>query len=229
MSFQVIVFYSFAAWVIFSALMVITSKNSVKAALFLVLTFASASAIWLLLEAEFLALSLIVVYVGAVMVLLLFVVMMMDIDYAALRQGFVKNVPLAVVMSLGFFGLLYFFITQGELGTERFATPTPKDADYSNIKELGRVLYTEYFIAFEIAAVILLVAIISAIALTFRGRKHRKAQIISKQLAANKKNRLKVVSMEAVVEEQETSEEKAVDETSESNDGGNADSKGEQK
>jgi len=206
MSFQVIVFYSFAAWLIFSALMVITSKNSVKAALFLVLTFACASAIWLLLEAEFLALSLIVVYVGAVMVLLLFVVMMMDVDYAALRQGFVKNMPLAIVMSLGFFTLLYFFITHGELSSEKFAVPPPHDADYSNIKELGRLLYTDYFIAFETAAVILLVAIISAIALTFRGRKHRKVQVISKQLAANKKNRLKIVSMDAVIEEDETSE-----------------------
>ncbi|MDQ7050667.1 MAG: NADH-quinone oxidoreductase subunit J [Enterobacterales bacterium] len=103
MSFPVIVFYLFAGWLIFSALMVISSKNSVKAALFLVLTFVSASAIWLLLEAEFLALSLIVVYVGAVMVLLLFVVMMMDIDYAALRQGFVKNLPLAIISAVAFF------------------------------------------------------------------------------------------------------------------------------
>ncbi|MBV1910857.1 MAG: NADH-quinone oxidoreductase subunit J [Kangiellaceae bacterium] len=201
MTFQVIVFYSFAAWVVFSALMVITSKNSVKAALFLVLTFASASVIWLLLEAEFLALSLIVVYVGAVMVLLLFVVMMMDIDYAALRQGFVKKLPFAIAASLAFFALLYFFITHGEFSAVHFAQPEAKSADYSNIKELGRVMYTDYVIAFETAAVILLVAIISAIALTFRGRKHRKAQVISKQLAANKRNRLKIVSMDAVVEE----------------------------
>jgi len=200
MSFQVIVFYSFAAWMIFSALMVITSKHSVKAALFLVLTFACAAAIWLLLEAEFLALTLIVVYVGAVMVLLLFVVMMMDVDYAALRQGFVKKLPLAAVVSLAFFALLYFFITNGEFSAENYAAPAPKDADYSNIKELGRILYTDYFIAFETAAVILLVAIIAAISLTFRGRKHRKSQVISKQLSANKKNRLKVVSMDAVVE-----------------------------
>jgi len=201
MSFQIIVFYSFAAWLIVSALMVITSKNSVKAALFLVLTFVSASAIWLLLEAEFLALSLIVVYVGAVMVLLLFVVMMMDVDFAALRQGFVKKLPLAIIASATFFALLYFFITHGEFSAENFAAPPAHDADYSNIKELGRVLYTDYFIAFETAAVILLVAIISAIALTFRGRKHRKAQVISKQIQANKKNRLKIVSMDAVVEE----------------------------
>jgi NADH-quinone oxidoreductase subunit J len=207
MTFQLIVFYSFAAWLIFSALMVITSKNSVKAALFLVLTFASAAAIWLLLEAEFLALSLIVVYVGAVMVLLLFVVMMLDIDYAALRQGFVNKLPIAIVTSLAFFGLLYYFITHGEFGPQNYANPAPKGADYSNIKELGRILYTDYFIAFETAAVILLVAIIAAIALTFRGRKHRKAQVISKQLEANKKNRLKIVSMEASIEETENSGE----------------------
>lgn len=220
MSFQVIVFYSFAAWVIFSALMVITSKNSVKAALFLVLTFASASAIWLLLEAEFLALSLIVVYVGAVMVLLLFVVMMMDIDYAALRQGFVKKLPLAVIISLSFFALLYFFITHGEFSAENYAAPPPHDANYSNIKELGRILYTDYFIAFETAAVILLVAIISAIALTFRGRKNRKAQVISKQLAANKRNRLKIVSMDAVVDVDELSDEMMEDGTVENKDAG---------
>lgn len=199
MSFQVIVFYSFAAWLIFSALMVVTSKHSVKAGLFLVLSFVSASAIWMLLEAEFLAISLIVVYVGAVMVLLLFVVMMLDVDYAALRQGFVNKLPVALIIALAFFAVLYSFITHGDFSTEVFAVPEAKTADYSNIKELGRVLYTDYFIAFEIAAVILLVAIISAIALTFRGRRGRKAQNISKQLAANKKNRLRIVKMEPVV------------------------------
>ena len=199
MSFQVIVFYSFAAWLIFSAIMVISSKHSVKAALFLVLTFVSASAIWLLLEAEFLAISLIVVYVGAVMVLLLFVVMMLDVDYAALRQGFVKKLPIALIISLAFFALLYNFITHGDFSSENYPIPVAKSADYSNIKELGRVLYTEYVIAFEIAAVILLVAIIAAIALTFRGRRNRKVQNISKQLQANKKNRLKVLKMEPVV------------------------------
>ncbi len=224
MSFQVIVFYSFAAWLIFSALMVITSKNSVKAALFLVLTFACASAIWLLLEAEFLALSLIVVYVGAVMVLLLFVVMMMDVDYAALRQGFVNKLPLAVIVSASFFALLYFFITHGEFSSDNFALPEPHAADYSNIKELGRILYTEYVIAFEIAAVILLVAIISAIALTFRGRKNRKAQVISKQLSANKANRLKLVSMPAELEV-----ESAEFESAEAKDGAQDTTKGEGK
>ncbi|MDQ7050666.1 MAG: NADH-quinone oxidoreductase subunit J [Enterobacterales bacterium] len=98
-------------------------------------------------------------------------------------------------------------MTHGEFSTENYAQPLPRDADYSNIKELGRVLYTDYFIAFETAAVILLVAIISAIALTFRGRKHRKAQVISKQLQANKKNRLKIVSMDAVVAEDDQESE----------------------
>lgn len=201
MSFQVIVFYSFAAWLIFSALMVVSSKHSVKAALFLVLSFASASAIWLLLEAEFLAISLIVVYVGAVMVLLLFVVMMLDVDYAALRQGFVKKLPAALLISIAFFVILYGFISSGTFSSEAFPIPEAKPQDYSNIKELGRVLYTEYVIAFEIAAVILLVAIISAIALTFRGRRNRKTQNIAKQLKANKQNRLRIVEVKAVVPE----------------------------
>jgi NADH-quinone oxidoreductase subunit J len=203
MGFQVIVFYSFAAWLIFSALMVISSKHSVKAALFLVLTFVSASAIWLLLEAEFLAISLIVVYVGAVMVLLLFVVMMLDVDYAALRQGFVKKLPIALIISIAFFAILYSFITHGDFSAENYPLPEAKSADYSNIKALGRVLYTDYVIAFEIAAVILLVAIIAAIALTFRGRRNRKVQNVNKQLQANKKNRLKVIKMDAVVVEVE--------------------------
>jgi len=207
MSFQVIVFYAFAAWLIFASLMVISSKHSVKAALFLVLSFASAAAIWLLLEAEFLAISLVVVYVGAVMVLLLFVVMMLDVDYAALRQGFVNKLPLAIIISVTFFGLLYALITHGDFSAEAYPAPLAKEADYSNIKALGRVLYTDYFIAFEIAAVILLVAIIAAIALTFRGRRNRKAQNIAKQLAANKKNRLKVLKMEPVIKKSDDSDE----------------------
>lgn len=206
MGFQVIVFYSFAAWLIFAALMVISSKHSVKAALFLVLSFVSASAIWMLLEAEFLAISLIVVYVGAVMVLLLFVVMMLDVDYAALRQGFVKKLPIALVISVAFFAVLYSFITHGDFSQAAYPLPEAKPADYSNIKELGRVLYSEYVIAFEIAAVILLVAIIAAIALTFRGRRNRKVQNINKQLQANKKNRLKVVKMDPVVKQDATEE-----------------------
>ncbi|MDH5432850.1 MAG: NADH-quinone oxidoreductase subunit J [Gammaproteobacteria bacterium] len=205
MSFQVIVFYGFATWLIFSALMVISSKNSVKAALFLVLSFVGAAGIWMLLEAEFLAISLVVVYVGAVMVLLLFVVMMLDVDYAALKQGFVKKLPLALLISIGFFLMLYRFI-DGSFDSEAYAAPAAKAADYSNIKEIGRVLYTEYVLAFEIAAVILFVAIIAAIALTFRGRRNRKTQNINKQLQANKENRLKIVKMDPVVKDTSSSE-----------------------
>jgi NADH-quinone oxidoreductase subunit J len=219
MSFQVIVFYSFAAWLIFAAFMVIFSKNSVKAALFLVLSFISASAIWLLLEAEFLAISLIVVYVGAVMVLLLFVVMMLDIDYAALRQGFVKKLPIALLISLGFFGVLFSFITSGEFSSENYAAPPAKAADYSNIKELGRVIYTEYVIAFEIAAVILLVAIVAAISLTFRGRRNRKSQVVSKQLQANKKNRLRIMKVDVVVPEDEKAKAEESDDSSKQGEG----------
>ncbi len=210
MLFQTIVFYSFAVLLIFSALMVISNKHSVKAALFLVLAFVSASGIWMLLEAEFLAISLIVVYVGAVMVLFLFVVMMMDVDYAALRQGFVKRLPLALLISALFFALLYGLVTQGYFSDENYPLPVAKDANYSNIKALGRVLYTDYVIAFEIAAVILLLAIISAIALTFRGRRHAKSQNITKQLEANKDNRLKIIKMKPVVKQ---AEEKSSDES----------------
>ncbi len=207
MSFQLIVFYSYAAVLIFSALMVVSSKHSVKSALFLVMGFVAASGIWMLLEAEFLAISLIVVYVGAVMVLLLFVVMMLDVDYAALRQGFVKKLPVALLISVLFLAVLYGITSSEEFSATQYVAPVAKAADYSNVKALGRVLYTEYILAFEIAAVILLVAIIAAIALTFRGRKNRKTQNISKQLEANKENRLKIVSIDPVVCDKEEDEE----------------------
>jgi len=198
MSFQLIAFYCFAAWMIFAALMVITNKHSVRAALSLVLCFAAASGVWMLLEAEFLALSLIVVYVGAVMVLFLFVVMMMDVDYAAMRQGFVRKLPIAAFISVLFFVVLYAFIQHAGFDADQYAIPEPKPAEYSNIKEIGRILYTDYVLAFEVAAVILLVAIIAAIALTFRGRRNRKSQDISKQLMASKENRLRIVKMKPV-------------------------------
>jgi NADH-quinone oxidoreductase subunit J len=189
------VFYVFATILLLSALRVITARNPVHCALYLVLAFFTAAAIWLLLRAEFLALTLVVVYVGAVMVLFLFVVMMLDINLERLREGFWKNLPLAIVVG----GVMAFemvaVLAQRYIGAAPRTRPVP--ADYSNTKELGRVLYTQYAYAFEIAAVILLVAIIAAIALTLRQRKDTKAQDIAEQLAARPKERVRLVSMPA--------------------------------
>jgi NADH-quinone oxidoreductase subunit J len=191
--FETVVFYVFAAILLLAALRVITARNPVHAALYLVLGFFTAAAIWLLLRAEFLAITLVLVYVGAVMVLFLFVVMMLDINLERLREGFWKNLPLAVVVG----GVMAFEMV-AVLAQRYFGVPTRTPlvpADYSNTKELGRVLYTQYVYAFEIAAVILLVAIIAAIALTLRRRKDTKAQDPARQVATRRADSVRIVSM----------------------------------
>ena len=191
--FETVVFYVFSAVLLVAALRTITARNPVHCALFLVLAFFTAAAIWLLLRAEFLALTLVVVYVGAVMVLFLFVVMMLDINLERLREGFWKNLPLAIVVG----GVMAFemvaVLAQRTIGAAPRTRPVP--ADYSNTKELGRVLYTQYAYAFEIAAVILLVAIVAAIALTLRQRKDSKSQDVAQQMAARKGERVRLVKM----------------------------------
>jgi len=194
-----IFFYIFAAVLLFAALKVITSRNPVHSALYLVLCFFQASAIWILLQAEFLAISLILVYVGAVMVLFLFVVMMLDINIEAVRQGFWSHFPLAA--SIG--TLLALELASVLLGGFRLtqppaATALPDGVQYSNTKDLGVVLYTEYLYPLEIAAVILLVAIVAAIALTLRERKDSKAQNPSDQVRVKAADRLRLVKMDAV-------------------------------
>ena len=190
--FETAIFYLFAAILVLAALRVITARNPVHAALFLVLAFFTASAIWLLLRAEFLAIALVVVYVGAVMVLFLFVVMMLDINLERLREGFWRNLPAALVVG----GLMAFEMIS-VLAYRVFGMPQPneKPLSYSNTKELGRLIYTEYAYAFEIAAVVLLVAIIAAIALTLRGRKDARSQDPSQQVRARREDRVRLVKM----------------------------------
>ena len=190
--FEAIVFYAFAAILLGSALCVVTARNPVHAALFLVLSFFTASAIWLLLRAEFLALTLMVVYVGAVMVLFLFVVMMLDINIERLREGFWRNMPAALVVG----GLMAFEMVS-VLAYRVYGAPRPnvQPLSYSNTKALGRVLYTDYVYAFEIAAVILLVAIIAAIALTLRRRKDARGQDPAEQARVRPQDRVRIVSM----------------------------------
>ena len=192
MNFALYLFYALAAILLVSAVLVITVRNPVQAALFLVLGFFTAAALWLLLYAEFLALTLVLVYVGAVMVLFLFVVMMLDINLDLLREGFWKHLPLAGTVGL-LMALEMAFVLTSRSGLEGAASPGAPPPGYSNTRALGQVIYTDYVFAFEIAAVILLVAIVSAIALTLRSRKETKYQDPSVQLAARKVDRLKIV------------------------------------
>ena len=190
--FETWVFYALAAVLLASGLLVITARNPVHGVLFLVLAFFTAAGIWILLRAEFLAITLVVVYVGAVMVLFLFVVMMLDVNLERVREGFWRNLPLALVVG-GIMVLEMGFILAGRIWG--VGVPKPVPAGYSNTKELGRVLYTQYAYAFEIAAVLLLVAIIAAIALTLRKRKDSRSQDPSEQVRARREERVQLVSM----------------------------------
>ena len=194
---ETLVFYIFAFSTVVTATAVVTVRNPVHAALFLVLTFFTSAIIWMTLEAEFLAISLVLVYVGAVMVLFLFVVMMLDINIARLREGFVKYLPLGIAVALIMLGLMLNVVTSDIFSIETISEPVAKGADYSNTKALGSVLYTDYVFAFEIAAVILLVAIIAAISLTMRKRATTKYQNPSEQIKVRKADRIRIVKMPA--------------------------------
>jgi len=207
MNFETFVFYFLAAILLFAGLRVITARNPVHAALFLVLAFFTAAGIWLLLEAEFLAITLVLVYVGAVMVLFLFVVMMLDINLAKLREGFWDYLPLAATVAILMVVEMVVVLGGKYFGLGKFGSPIPHAADYSNTKELGRVLYTEYVYPFEIAAVILLVAIVAAIALTMRRRKTTKYQNPAEQVRVKRADRIRLVSMPAEKPAAEAEEE----------------------
>jgi NADH-quinone oxidoreductase subunit J len=190
MTFTLVLFYLFGAVLLGSALAVILVRNPVHAALFLVLAFVTAAGLWLLLYAEFLAITLVLVYVGAVMVLFLFVVMMLDINLDLLREGFWKNLPLAAGVGILMAAEMVLLLLRGSQPGDSPGAPPP---GFSNTKALGQVLYTDYVYAFELAAVVLLVAIVSAIAITLRSRKETKYQDAATQLAATKGDRLKIV------------------------------------
>lgn len=197
MSFQDIIFYAFSAILIASALGVITFRNPVYSALLLVLSFITCAGLWLLLEAEFLAIALVLVYVGAVMVLFLFVVMMLDINLDQLREGFWKWFPFGGLIALVMVGEISIVLMGKYFGLDEMPAPKPHAADYSNTKELGRLIYTEYVYAFELAAVLLLIAMVAAIALTLRHREDKKIVDPAKQISVQKKDRLRIVSMPA--------------------------------
>lgn len=197
MNFQDFVFYSLATVLVISALGVITFRNPVHSALLLVLAFVTSSGLWLLLEAEFLAITLVLVYVGAVMVLFLFVVMMLDINLDRLREGFWKWFPFGAALALVMAVEMSMVLMGKQFGLENMPAPELKSVDYSNTKELGRLIYTEYVYAFELAAVILLVAMVAAIAITLRHRTDKKSPDASRQIAVNRNERLRIVPMQA--------------------------------
>jgi len=193
MNFETVLFYFFASVTVLAALRVITARNPLHAVLFLVLAFVSSAGIWLLLEAEFLAIALVLVYVGAVMVLFLFVVMMLDINIEQLRKGFWQWLPLGALLA-ALIGVQMVWV----LGADEISagtTAVKHAADYSNTKELGRLIYTDYVYPFEIAAVLLLLAMVAAIALTLRRRRDTKRQDVSKQLKVRKQDRVRIVSV----------------------------------
>ncbi|MGU9957120.1 MAG: NADH-quinone oxidoreductase subunit J [Arenicellales bacterium WSBS_2016_MAG_OTU3] len=195
MTFLQFSFYFFSLILVSASVMVITIKNPVQAALFLVLAFFSAAAVWMTLEAEFLAIVLVLVYVGAVMVLFLFVVMMLDINVERLRAGFMQNLPVgAIVASLLIIEMIV-VLSAPEFSSDAMPRPEGAAASVSNTKALGLVLYTDYIYPFEIAAIILLVAIIAAISLTLRDRPQTKYQDPATQMAVQRDDRLRIVKM----------------------------------
>ena len=172
-----------------------TVRNPVKAALYLVLAFFSAACIWITLEAEFLAIVLVLVYVGAVMVLFLFVVMMLDIDVARLREGFARYLPVGAVVAVVMVVELGVVLTSGRFSSASMPRPSGHGQEYSNTREVGLLLYTDYVYAFELAAILLLVAIVAAIVLTLRRRPTTLYQSPSRQVRVTKAERLRVVRM----------------------------------
>jgi NADH-quinone oxidoreductase subunit J len=198
MSITEILFYAFAAVLVVAAVGVITARNPVHAALFLVFAFFNSAILWLLMEAEFLAIVLVLVYVGAVMVLFLFVVMMLDINAVQMREGFTRYAPLGVLVAVIVvieIASVVWVKNLGRVGAE--AAPSLAVDGYSNTQALGELLYTKYLLPFELAAMILLVAIVAAIALTMRHRPGLKAQDIAAQVAVRAKDRVRVVKMPA--------------------------------
>ncbi len=197
MEFKTFIFYFLAVIMVFAALRVITSRNPVQAALFLVLTFFNAAGIWLLLNAEFLAMTLVLVYVGAVMVLFLFVVMMLDINLDRIRQGFWSYLPVGALIGILLLLEMVMVLGGSYFGLDAMPVPPAASQGYSNTRELGRVLYTDYVYAFELASLVLLVAMVSAVTLTLRKRKGVRYMAPADQVAVRREDRVELVKMQS--------------------------------
>ena len=196
MDFKSFVFYFFSAILVYASLRVVTLRNPVHAALHLVLAFFSASGIWVLLQAEFLAIALVLVYVGAVMVLFLFVVMMLDINLDRLREGFWSYLPLASIIALLIAAEMSLVLGVMYSGVLESNVPQA-EAAYSNVQAVGRLLFTEYVYPFELASVILLIAIVAATALTLRGKRKTKSVSPNQQVFVKARDRIRIVQMPA--------------------------------
>ena len=196
MSVEKILFYIFSAILLGAAVLIVTRKNPVHSVLWLVVAFFNAAILWMMLEAEFLSIVLVLVYVGAVMVLFLFIVMMLDINITQMRAGFVRNLPVAILVAVVMMAEILLVVGSSHFGLDKVAAPARHGADYNNTTELGFALFTDHLYAFEIAAVILLVGIIAAISLTLRKRPETKYQDPGKQISVKSTDRLKMVKMD---------------------------------
>lgn len=193
-----LIFFGMYAFVLLAAATgVIASRNPVHSAMFLVLAFVTSAVLWLLLEAEFLGIVLVLVYVGAVMVLFLFVIMMLDINADTLRQGFLHYAPVGAIVAFVAVAQIWSVVWLRSEGLPVLNRIAPAAQDYSNTAELGAVLYTEYVYPFELAAFVLLLAIVAAIVLTMRRRPNLKVQDVSKQVAVRREDRVRIVKVEA--------------------------------
>lgn len=203
MTFEQLIFYVLAGIAVIASLMMISVNNPVKAALWLVLAFISTAGVWITAQAEFLGIVLILVYAGAVMVLFLFVVMMLDINLVKLKEGFTRYLPIGVLASVAIFAMMYMVLGPSHFGLDKTGEPLKFSADYSNTATIGLELYTVHAYAFILAAVLLLVGIVAAIALTIRRRPPHEVlyQDIDKQVKVQAKDRFKMVKMKATKEE----------------------------
>ncbi len=201
MSFQLILFYLLAAIILFGALQTVTAKNPVHAALYLVLTFCTSAMMWLLMQAEFLGITLVVVYVGAVMVLFLFVVMMLNVDIEEMRAGFWRHAPVAGLVGVLMAVALIMILMAPDTNLAAFGAMKDVPADYSNVRDLGSQIYTTYLLPFELAAVLLVLGMVAAIALVHRKTTNPKRMDPADQVKVDaNKGRLRMVKMEAVVQ-----------------------------
>lgn len=197
MSIESAVFYLFSGLALLSAAGVILSKNSVRALLSLIVTFFSVAGLWMLLQAEFLGIALVLVYVGAVMVLFLFVVMMLDVELAAAKEGFARSLPLGLCVAMCVLGGLAFVVGPEHFGLDKLALPPNAPEAFSNTRALGELLYGRFLYPFELAGLLLLIAIISAISLTLQGSRQRRWMDPSQQVAVQKLDRVRLVKMES--------------------------------
>lgn len=208
MTFQLILFYLFAAIILYGALQTVLAKNPVHATLHLVLTFCVSAMMWLLMQAEFLGITLVVVYVGAVMVLFLFVVMMLNIDVEEMRKGFWRHAPAAMVVGILMAALLIAIFVAPDTALNQFGLMKDVPADYSNVRDLGKQIYTTYLMPFELAAVLLVLGMVAAIALVHRKTNNPKRQNPAEQVKVNAaEGRMRMVKMETAVQMPQTQPE----------------------